>query len=84
MTELIGIEYISWRTCIGLWAMVILIILAATEATKLVTSFTRFSEEIFTSVVAIFFVSEAVYYLYHVSICMTDNVMLHHEYCLGL
>ena len=67
MTELIEIEYISWRTCIGLWAMVILIILAATEATKLVTSFTRFSEEIFTSVVAIFFVAEAMYYLVHVS-----------------
>lgn len=67
MTELIEIEYISWRTCIGLWVMVILIILAATEATKLVTSFTRFSEEIFTSVVAIFFVAEAMYYLVHVS-----------------
>jgi len=67
MTELIEIEYISWRTCIGLWTMVILIILAATEATKLVTSFSRFSEEIFTSVVAIFFVSEAIYYLVHVS-----------------
>lgn len=67
MTELIEIEYISWRTCIGLWAMVILIILAAFEATKLVTSFTRFSEEIFTAVVAIFFVSEAIYYLVQVS-----------------
>ena len=47
--------------------MIILMILAATEATKLVTNFTRFSEEIFTSVVAIFFVSEAVYYLIQVS-----------------
>ena len=65
---MIEIEYISWRTCIGLWAMVILIILAATEATKLVTSFTRFSEEIFISVVAIFFVSEAIYYLVKVSV----------------
>lgn len=84
MTELIGIEYISWRTCIGLWAMIILIILAVTEATKLVTSFTRFSEEIFTSVVAIFFVSEAGYYIYHVSGYMTDDVILHHEYFVGL
>ena len=71
---MIEIEYISWRTCIGLWAMVILIILAATEATKLVTSFTRFSEEIFISVVAIFFVSEAIYYLVKVSVYLIYNM----------
>ena len=64
---MIEIEYIAWRACIGLWIMIILLILAATEATKLVTNFTRFSEEIFTSVVAIFFVSEAVYYIIQVS-----------------
>ncbi|XP_065886531.1 anion exchange protein 2-like isoform X2 [Dysidea avara] len=62
-SEYIGIEYISWRTCIGLWVMVILILLAATEATCLVTTFTRFSEEVFTAVVAIFFIAEAIYYL---------------------
>jgi len=47
--------------------MLILIVLAATEATYLVTTFTRFSEEIFTAVVAIFFVAEAIYYIVHVS-----------------
>lgn len=72
---MIEIEYIAWRTCIGLWAMIILMILAATEATKLVTSFTRFSEEIFTSVVAIFFVSEAVYYLIQVSTTYSIHII---------
>jgi len=47
--------------------MLILVVLAATEATYLVTTFTRFSEEVFTAVVAIFFVAEAIYYIVHVS-----------------
>jgi len=47
--------------------MVILILLAATEATYLVTTFTRFSEEVFTAVVSIFFVAEAIYYIVQVS-----------------
>ena len=60
--------------------MIILMTLAATEATKLVTSFTRFSEEIFTSVVAIFFVSEAVYYLIQVSTTIYPmQVILHKQ-----
>ena len=40
--------------------MLILLGLALSEGTFLVTYFTRFSEEIFTGVVAIFFIAEAI------------------------
>ena len=46
--------------------MVILIIFAVSESTCLVTYFTRFSEEIFIGVVAIFFIFEASKTIYEV------------------
>lgn len=57
--ELLGIEYLSWRACIGLWLMLMVIAFAVSESTFLVKNFTRFSEEIFSGVIALFFTVEA-------------------------
>ena len=58
--HLLHIEYLPWRACIGLWLMLIVIIFALSEASFLVTYFTRFSEEIFTGVITLFFTVEAI------------------------
>jgi hypothetical protein len=50
----------------GLWVMVILLILAISELTFLVHHFTRFCEEVFTGVVAVFFIYEACLSIFHV------------------
>ena len=53
------IDYLEWRACISLLLMIILIIFAISESTRLVTYFSLFSKEIFTGVVALFFIIEA-------------------------
>ena len=62
-----GIEYIQWRAMTGLWLMVLLIIASVLELSFLIHYFTRFSEEIFTGIVSIFFAYEACLTLSHVS-----------------
>ena len=54
---------------IGLWLMLILVAGAVSEISFLVTKFSRFSEEIFTGIVAIFFTYEAVKTIIGVSGC---------------
>lgn len=58
--HMLHIEYISWRACIGLWLMLFVIIFALSEASFLVKYFTRFSEEVFTGVITLFFTVEAI------------------------
>jgi anion exchange protein len=53
------IPYLEWRAVIGIWLMFLLTIAAVSEITFLVTRFSRFSEEIFTGIIAIFFTYEA-------------------------
>lgn len=60
-----NIPYLEWRAIISLWLMLILLVLAISELTFLVHHFTRFCEEIFTGVVAVFFVYEACLSLIH-------------------
>ena len=47
--------------------MIVILIFAVTESSFLVTYFTRFSEEIFSWIVSIFFIYEASLSLIHVS-----------------
>lgn len=58
--HLFHIEYLPWRAWIGLWVMIVIILFAVFEATFLIKHFTRFSEEIFTGVIALFFIVETV------------------------
>lgn len=57
--ELLRIEYLPWRACIGLWLMLFVIAFAISESTFLVKNFSRFSEEVFSGVIALFFTVEA-------------------------
>ena len=66
--ELLQIEYLPWRACIGLWLMLMVIAFAITESTFLVKHFSRFSEEIFSGVIALFFTVEAGRTLVNVSL----------------
>lgn len=47
---------LSW---VGLWTAAILIVLAATEASRLITWFTRFTDEIFAALISLIFIYEA-------------------------
>ena len=78
--ELNHIEYLEWRACISLWLMVILIIFAVSESTRLVTYFTRFSEEVFTGVVVIFFIFEVSKTIYGVLSFSKTHVIHVHTY----
>lgn len=60
------VDYFSWRFWIGLWTMLFLILFAVGEVSILIKFFTRFSEEIFTLVVAGFFALQCVFQLYKV------------------
>ncbi|MEP7366597.1 MAG: sodium bicarbonate transporter family protein [Acidobacteriota bacterium] len=44
---------------VGLWTALILIVLAAVEASRLISWFTRFIDEIFAALIALIFISEA-------------------------
>ena len=59
-SQMFNIPYLEWRAIIGLWLMLILVVSALSEITFLVTYFSRFSDEIFTGIIAIFFTYEAV------------------------
>lgn len=59
---------------IGLWLMVILFVLATTEITFLVHYFTRFSEEVFIGITAVFFIYEASLSIDHVRLLYTHWV----------
>ncbi len=45
---------------VGMWTMVMLFILAATNASVLIRYFTRFTDEIFAALISLIFVSEAI------------------------
>lgn len=60
---------------IGLWLAVVLVIAAISELTFLVHYFTRFCEEIFTGVVALFFIYESCLSIFHVS-CPEGGVLM--------
>ncbi|MDH5493088.1 MAG: hypothetical protein OEY14_14130, partial [Myxococcales bacterium] len=55
----LDIPYFPTLACIGLWTALILIILAATDASRLIRHFTRFTDETFAALIALIFVVEA-------------------------
>uniref|UniRef100_UPI00358DD9C6 electroneutral sodium bicarbonate exchanger 1-like n=1 Tax=Myxine glutinosa TaxID=7769 RepID=UPI00358DD9C6 len=60
-----GIAYLSLRACIGLWTAFYCILLVALDASSLVCSITRFTEEAFASLICIIFIYEALEKLVH-------------------
>lgn len=58
-----GIEFLQAYAWVGIWTAVILLILAATDASCLMRYFTRFTDEIFAALISVIFIYEAVYNL---------------------
>lgn len=50
----------------GLWLMLLLLIVSVSELSFLIHYFTRFSEEVFTGIISVFFAYEASLTLAHV------------------
>ncbi|XP_028577310.2 electroneutral sodium bicarbonate exchanger 1 isoform X1 [Podarcis muralis] len=53
------LNYLSLRTCIGLWTTFMCVLLVATDASCLVCHITRFTEEAFASLICIIFIYES-------------------------
>ncbi|XP_045584417.1 LOW QUALITY PROTEIN: anion exchange protein 2 [Procambarus clarkii] len=54
------LDFLAMRVWIGLWMTIIGLLVSATEAVALVRKFTRFTEEIFATLVCLIFIYEAV------------------------
>ena len=61
------VEYISFRCWIGFWVTIITVIIVAIEGSFLVRLFTRFTEEIFASLISLIFIYEVFKKIYVVS-----------------
>jgi mannitol/fructose-specific phosphotransferase system IIA component (Ntr-type) len=53
------VPYMATLGWVGLWTMVILLVLAATDACALIRFFTRFTDDTFAALITIIFISEA-------------------------
>lgn len=61
-----GIEYLAMRVYIGIWLFVIAFFVSCVEGSVLVKVFTRFTEEIFASLICIIYIVESVIKLFKV------------------
>ena len=62
----LGDYFLETRAWVGLWTGLMLIVLAATDASCLVKYFTRFTDEIFAALISIIFIYAAVEALAHI------------------
>lgn len=81
MTQKYGLPYLPTLAWIGLWTMVILLILAATDACCWIRFFTRFTDETFAALISIIFIVEALKDLVHV---FTDHQVKYDTALLSL
>ena len=75
-----GIPFLPTYAWIGLWTALLLLILAATDASCLMRFFTRFTDEIFAALIAFIFIYESVKAL--VNIFRGLDVRRHHDTAL--
>ncbi len=61
----LGIPYLPTLAWVGLWTMVILLILAVTDASSLIRFFTRFTDDTFAALISVIFIYEAVKDMLH-------------------
>lgn len=54
-----SIAFLPSLAWVGLWTSLIMIVLAATEASRLIKWFTRFTDEIFAALISLIFIAEA-------------------------
>ncbi len=60
MCQDLGIPFFPTYAWVGMWSAVLLVILAATDASCLMRYFTRFTDEIFAALISFIFVYEAI------------------------
>ena len=75
-----GIPFLSSYAWVGLWSAGILLILAVTDASCLMRYFTRFTDEIFSGLISIIFIYEAIKSLVHIFEDL--DVKKHHDTAL--
>ncbi|XP_071942826.1 band 3 anion transport protein-like [Antedon mediterranea] len=73
----VDVDFLTWRIWIGLWILVIALMVVAAEGSALIHYFTRFTEEIFATLISIIFIYETYKSLYYV---MKENPF-EMEYC---
>lgn len=76
-----GINYLSMRVFIGIWLFVIAFIVSCFEGSVFVKVFTRFTEEIFASLICIIYIVESVMKLF--KIYETHPLRSLADYCEG-
>jgi hypothetical protein len=54
-----GIEFLAWRTWIGVWNLVIGLLMATFEGSIVVKFFTTFTKEIFAALISTIFIWES-------------------------
>ena len=59
LCERLGIPFMPTLAWVGLWTMVFLLILAATDAASLIRYFTRFTDDTFAALISVIFIVEA-------------------------
>lgn len=55
----VELEYLPFRTCVGLWMAIVLLVLVATDVSAIVAYITRFTEENFATLIAVIFIVKA-------------------------
>ena len=54
-----AIDFLAWRVWIGIWLLVLSLIVAAFQGSILVKYFTKFTKDIFASLIALLFIVTA-------------------------
>lgn len=76
----LGVPFLASYAWVGLWSALLLLILAAIDASWLMRYFTRFTDEIFSALISIIFIYEAIKSL--VYIFQDLDVKKHHDTAL--
>lgn len=76
-----GIEYLTLRVYIGIWLFIIAFLVSCAEGSVFVKVFTRFTEEIFASLICIIYIVESVMKLF--KIYEIHPLMSLDDYCEG-
>ena len=74
------IPFLPTYAWVGLWTALLLLVLAATDASCLMRYFTRFTDEIFAALISIIFIYEAIRALVHIYADL--DVKQHHDTAL--
>lgn len=74
------IPFLPTYAWVGLWTALLLVVLAATDASCLMRYFTRFTDEIFSALISVIFIYEAIKALVHIFADL--DVKQHHDVAL--